>query len=316
MKLEKHLFFRVLVLIRNIHDWLIAQCVFGVMGFLRLFPANIAINFMENIGRRFGIFLPRTKVARKNLKQAFPEKSDEEIKKILIGMWGCFARTAAEYNYIDRIFDFDPLNPDKGRIEIAGVDVFAQLVADKKPAIFFTAHTGNWEILPVGAAAYGVEVIALFRPPNNKFIARKILSARRTKLGHLIPSKARASWALADILDNNGKIGILIDQYFYGRNAIEVDFFGNKAPANPLLARLVRQYNCSVYPTRCIRIPGGRFRLELQPKIEIPYLENNSVDVKKLTQMTNKIVEEWIREYPEQWLWAHNRWHHNRRHSD
>ncbi len=298
---------KFIIALMNFRDWTIAQWFFTFMWFLKLFPADAAINTTEKFGRFLGMIFPRTKVARKNLKHAFPEKSDAEIEQILRDMWGNLSRTAAEYAYLDKIFDFDDQNPSQGRFEIAGIENFTKRAELDGPAICFTAHTGNWELLPVGSAAYGVNITALFRPPNNKYIAERVLAARTTSSGHLVPSKAGAAWALARIMDKGGKVGLLIDQY-YTRRGIDIDFFGRTTKANPLLAKLARQYDCPVFPARCIRLPNGRFRLELQAPLDIPRKENGDIDADQLTQMINSKVEEWVREYPEQWLWLHRRW--------
>ena len=298
---------KIIIALMNFRDWTIAQWFFTFMWFLKLFPADAAINTTEKFGRFLGMIFPRTKVARKNLKHAFPEKSDAEIEQILRDMWGNLSRTAAEYAYLDKIFDFDDQNPSHGRFEIAGIENFTKLAELDGPAICFTAHTGNWELLPVGSAAYGVNITALFRPPNNKYIAERVLAARTTSSGHLVPSKAGAAWALARIMDKGGKVGLLIDQY-YTRRGIDIDFFGRTTKANPLLAKLARQYDCPVFPARCIRLPNGRFRLELQAPLDIPRKENGDIDADQLTQKINSKVEEWVREYPEQWLWLHRRW--------
>ncbi len=298
---------KFVIALRNFRDWTIAQWFFAFMGFLKLFPADSAINTTEKIGRALGMLYPRTRIARENLRHAFPEKSDEEINRILRDMWGNLSRTAAEYAYLDKIFDFDVQNPSAGRFEIAGIENFEKLHALQGTAICFTGHTGNWELLPVGSAAYGVNITALFRPPNNKYIAERVLAARTTTSGHLVPSKAGAAWALASVMDKGGKVGLLIDQY-YNRADFTIRFFGRETKANPLLARLARQYDCPIFPARTIRLPNGRFRLEIQDQIEVPRLENNKVDVKALTQKINDILEGWVREYPAQWLWLHKRW--------
>ncbi len=298
---------KIVIALINFRDWTIAQWFFTFMWFLKLFPAETAINTTEKFGRFLGMIFPRTKMARKNLKLSFPEKSNDEIEQILRDMWGNLARTAAEYAYLDQIFDFDAQNPEAGRFEIAGIENFEKLAAIKGPAICFTAHTGNWELLPVGSAAYGVNITALFRPPNNKFIAERVLAARTTSSGHLVPSKAGAAWALARIMDKGGKVGLLIDQY-YIHKGVQIEFFGRTTKANPLLAKLARQYDCPIFPARCIRLPGGRFRLELQDQIKVPRKDNGDLDTHALTQTINSIVEDWVREFPEQWLWLHKRW--------
>jgi len=298
---------KTIIALRNFRDWTIAQWFFSFMWFLKLFPADTAINTTEKFGRFLGMMFPRTKVARKNLKLSFPDKSDEEIEQILSDMWGNLSRTAAEYAYLDKIFDFDDNNPTEGRFEIAGIENFRKLLETKGTAICFTAHTGNWELLPVGSAAYGVNITALFRAPNNRYIAERVMAARTTGSGHLVPSKAGAAWALAGLMDEGKKVGLLVDQYYAGKG-VPVEFFGRKTKANPLLAKLVRQYDCPVFPARTIRLPGGRFRLEVQPPIDVPRMENGDVDTQALTQKVSDVVESWVREYPEQWLWLHKRW--------
>jgi Kdo2-lipid IVA lauroyltransferase/acyltransferase len=294
------------VWLRKVTQWTTARALFFGLALVKMLPADAAIDTVERLGRRFGMYYGRTARARENLRLAFPEKNGSEIEEILRDMWGSLSRTAAEYAFLDRIFDFDDQNPTAGRFEISGIDNFAELKYMDGPAICFTAHTANWELLPVAAAAYGVNITALFRPPNNPYIANEVLAARTTTMGHLVPSKAGASWTLADTLAAGGKVGLLVDQYY--NRGVPIEFFGRPTLGNPLLARLARQYDCPVYPARSIRLPNGRFRIEMQPKLEIPRNAKGEVDVDALTQKVNDTVESWVREYPGQWLWLHNRW--------
>ena len=165
---------------------------------------------------------------------------------------------------------------------------------------------GNFELLPICAAAFGLNVTALFRPPNNPYIAKRLLRQRRTTMGHLFPSKAGAAWALARRLEDGGNVGMLVDQYFH--RGVKGTFFGRPCLTSPLLAKLARQFDCDVYPARCIRLPNGRFRLELFERVELPRKESGEVDVDATCQLLNDTVEGWIREYPGQWMWFHRRW--------
>jgi len=261
---------------------------------------------LERLGRVLSPILPRTKMARKNVALAFPNKSKAEVNQIVRSMWGYVARTLGEYVFLDKLFDYDPANPEQGRIEVVGADNFVGIRDAKKPVIIFTGHTGNWEILPVAAATHDLHITALFRPPNNQFLAKKVLKARTTDGGHLIPSRAGAAWALADVLESDGVVGLLTDQAF--TKGPHIEFLGRTATANPLAAKLARQFDCDIYPAGCVRLPHGRFRLELLDKIDIPRTKDGSLDVVETTKSINAIIENWIVEYPEQWLWLHNRW--------
>ena len=292
--------------LRNAKDWLVAQAVLGLLALARKLPAERASALAEAAGRRLAPVLPRSAMARRNLALAFPQMSDAELDATVRGVWGHVARTLAEYVFLDELFDFDPERPGEGRIDVEGIDNFVAIRDGGRPAIIFTAHTGNWEILPVAAAAYGLHVTALFRPPNNPFLARRLLAARRTEGGHLVPSRAGAAWSLGRVLDDDGAVGVLVDQHF--SRGVPVTFLGREAKASPLVAKLARHYDCAVYPARSIRLPGGRFRLELHDPIDVPRGPNGGVNIPALTQRINTIVEGWVREYPEQWLWLHRRW--------
>lgn len=297
---------RVVIALRRSRDWLIAKSIFGLLRLISLFPADKAIDFVDAMARRIGPWTPRHKLALANLARAFPEKTEAEREQISSDMWGNMSRLAAEYVFLDQIFDFDPEASAPGRIEVSGADIFEKLRTGNKPFIVFTAHTGNFELLPIAAATFGLDVMVLFRPPNNPYIASKVLAARRTALGHLVPSRAGAAFALARRLDSGGGVGVLVDQKFY--KGAKTTFFGLEVHTNPLLAKLVRQYGCEVYPARSIRLPGGRHRLEVEPAIDIPRLPDGSVDVSATAQKLNDKVESWVREYPGQWQWFHDRW--------
>jgi Kdo2-lipid IVA lauroyltransferase/acyltransferase len=292
--------------LRHVEYWLIAQLSFLVLGTIRLLPARAAINFIDRAARRIGPMTGRHRVAINNLRHAFPDKPEAELQEIALGMWGNMARLAAEYVLLEKIFDYNVDDPSKGMLEVEGAEIFARLKEESKPRIFFTAHTGNFELLPICAASYGLEVTALFRPPNNPYIAKKVLEARRMTMGGLIPSKAGAVWALASVLEGNGNVGMLVDQFFH--QGPRMNFFGRKAMTSPLLPRLARQFDAEIYPARCIRLPGGRFRLQLFDKIELPRNVKGKIDIDASCQMLNDIVEGWVREHPDQWMWFHKRW--------
>ena len=101
-------------------------------------------------------------------------------------------------------------------------------------------------------------------------------------------------------------VGMLVDQYL--TNGVEVTFFGRKTKANPTLARLLRQVECPVHGVRMIRLPGQRFRGEITEELAPVRDASGRIDVQGTTQAITSVVEGWIREHPEQWLWLHRRW--------
>jgi KDO2-lipid IV(A) lauroyltransferase len=297
---------RIVLALEHFRQWVIAQIAFGFMNALKIFPADGAIRFADWLVRKIGPFTPRHRLMLTNLRNAFPEKSEAEIEEIALASWGNMGRLAAEYVFLDRLFDFDPDNDKPGRIEVSGIPLFLELRDNPRPFIVFTAHTGNFELLPVASAAFGLNVTVLFRPPNNPYVAQKVFDFRSARMGKLVPSHAGSSFALARQLEAGQGVGVLVDQKF--RKGLKTTFFGRDVKTNPLVPKLVRQFNCDVYPARCIRLPGNRYRLEIEPMLEMPRHADGSLDLPATAQLLNDKVESWVREYPSQWLWYHDRW--------
>lgn len=293
--------------LRLARDFVLAQLVFGLLALLKRLPARRALDFADWLARTVGPLTPRHRVAVDNLRQAYPGMSAAEIQRIARANWGQMGRVAAEYVFLDQIFDYVPYRPEgEGNIDVDGIALFEDLRERQGPFIFFTAHIGCFELLPVCAAAFDLEVTALFRQPNNPFIARRVLDARRTDGGHLVPSKAGAARNLAARLEEGRAVGMLVDQKF--RKGEPTLFFGRPCRTNPLVPKLARQYDAEVYPVRCIRLPNGRYRLELEPRLDLPRTVDGDIDITASTQVLNDIVERWVRETPEQWMWFHRRW--------
>lgn len=300
-------FRRLAARLRLGRDFLLAQLVFGLLALLKRLPARRALDFADWLARSVGPLTPRHRVALDNLRQAYPGMSEDEVRRIARANWGQMGRVAAEYVFLDQIFDYVPNRQEgEGNIDVDGISLFEDLRDRQGPFIFFTAHIGCFELLPVCAAAFGLEVTALFRQPNNPYIARRVLEARRTDGGHLVPSKAGAARNLAARLEDGRAVGMLVDQKF--RKGEPTLFFGRPCRTNPLVPKLARQYDAQVYPVRCIRLPGGRYRLQLEPRLELPRTPDGDVDVAASAQLMNDIVEGWVRETPEQWMWFHRRW--------
>jgi KDO2-lipid IV(A) lauroyltransferase len=260
------------------------------------------------VARRFGPLVKAHRIALDNIRQAFPELSPEEHRRIALEAWDNLGRTAAEYVHLDRIWDFDPDRPSPGRIEIAP-EVIARFMAlreDGKPALFFAAHLANWELPAIAAARHGLPSAVLYRTPNNAAVARDIVALRESLMGRLIPANVAAPVRMMEALDQGLHVGMLIDQRF--SRGPQVPFMGRLSYSNPLLARMARRFDCPVHGARAIRLPGGRFRLELTEEVSLPRDAKGHIDVDAATALLNRIVEGWVREHPGQWLWMHRRW--------
>jgi Kdo2-lipid IVA lauroyltransferase/acyltransferase len=275
----------------------------------RYFDPTKTANLFGRIARLIAPAMREQRIGRANLTAAFPEKSSEEIETILAGVWDNLGRFGAEFAHLDHIWDYDPNHPEKqSRIEFTQrtKELFDQIRDDGKPALIFACHLGNWELPALAAVAHGLDAAILYRRPNIASADRIIEEMRSVKMGTLIPAGRDAPLKLAEALQNRQHVAMLVDQYLTG--GVEVTFFGRKTRANPMLARLLRQVECPIHGVRIIRLPGHRFRAELSEEVKPVRDAAGQIDVPGTTQAITSVVEGWIREYPDQWLWLHRRW--------
>jgi Kdo2-lipid IVA lauroyltransferase/acyltransferase len=281
----------------------------GMLRTTRYFDPDKTASFFGRVTQFIGRRLREDRIGRENLKAAFPEKSPEEIERILSGVWDNLGRIGAEFAHLDHIWDYDAEHPEKpSRVEFSPrtKELFDGLRDDGKPALFFACHLGNWELPALAAVAHGLDAAILFRRPNIESADRAIEKIRAVKMGTLIPAGRDAPLRLAQALQNGQHVAMLVDQYL--TNGVEVTFFGRKTTANPMLARLRRQVDCPIHGTRIIRLPNNRFRAELSEEVKPVFDASGQIDVQGTMQAITNVVEDWVREYPEQWLWLHRRW--------
>jgi len=280
----------------------------GLLRTTRYFDPNKTANLFGRILRLIGPMTREQKIGRANLTAAFPEKSPQEIETVLAGVWDNLGRIGAEFAHLDHIWDYDPDRPEKSRIEFSArsEELFDQIRDDGKPALIFACHLGNWELPALAAVAHGLDAAILYRRPNIASADRIIQEMRSVKMGTLIPAGRDAPLRLADALQNGQHVAMLVDQYL--TNGVEVTFFGRKTRANPMLARLLRQVECPIHGVRIIRLPGHRFRAELSEEVKPVRDAAGQIDIQGTMQAITSVVEGWIREYPDQWLWLHRRW--------
>jgi Kdo2-lipid IVA lauroyltransferase/acyltransferase len=276
-------------------------------GIGRIDPGRLA-NFAAALMRTVGPWFPEHRVGRENLKAAFPEKPAIEIEAILSGVWDNLGRLAAEFAHLDRLWAEDRQIPGAERVAFGqkALEIFEQLRSDGKPALIFAAHLANWEIPALAAAALGFDSTVLFRLPNLGGVAEAIVARRVALMGPLIRSGPDAPFRLARALEAGSHVGMLVDQHY--TKGVDVTFFDRRCKANPLLARLARHYDCPIHGVRIIRIGNGKFRGEVTDPIEAPRDPDGRVNVQGTMQAITTVVEQWVREHPEQWLWLHRRW--------
>lgn len=260
--------------------------------------------FFGKTAQFLGKFSSRHKLTLQNLAYAYSFKQNSDIDAIAKKMWYNMGVLVAEYFSLNKIVG----NSQKihKNIIFENEHILKNIATSNKSNIFFTAHIGNFELLPICAKAYNIDMAILFRTPNNKYIAQMLAKIRKNFLPNIIPSDSLAIFKLTENLKNNKNIGILVDQKY--NKGIKCSFFGKEVKTNPLAIKLAEKFNCDLYPAFCVRISNGKYKIILQEKLELIKDKNGKINVQANCQLLNDIVEQWVRDYPEQWMWFHNRW--------
>ncbi|UFH58849.1 lysophospholipid acyltransferase family protein [Sulfurovum mangrovi] len=250
----------------------------------------------------------RRYITVQNLKTAFPEKSDSEIKHLAKEVYTELSKTISEIllMFVDR-FDID-------KAVVNREEIIAKLKTATENAprgiVAMTAHFSNWELLAHFLAKHGLPMLVVGREGNNKLIENRITQPFRKKYGNDTTTKKKAILSMVKRLKSGGNVGILIDQKAGGPNAVAVDFMGKPAQTITSLAMLKHKLDPQIIPFFAARVGEGKYKIIMQDPIEYR-AEEESDEAKRIEKMTaeyNKVMGAVIREYPSQWFWMHNRW--------
>jgi Kdo2-lipid IVA lauroyltransferase/acyltransferase len=268
----------------------------------RVWITNFGGAFMRTIGP----WLSEHRTGQANLRAAFPEKSDAEIETILRGVWDNLGRTGAEIAHLDHICSGDRYKRTFIDYTPESIERFLKVKDDGKPAVVFAAHLANWELPAVIAASDGLDSTVLYRRPNLGAVADAVIALRQGIMGEMVASSLGAPVTLARALERGRHVAMLVDQHYV--RGIDVTFFGRTCKVNPLIAMLARESECPIHGTRVWRLPGNRFGAEISPEVPPVRDAEGRIDVAGTMQAVTSVVESWVREHPEQWLWLHRRW--------
>jgi len=276
---------------------------------LRTFDSDRVTKITVRTLRIVGPRLRGHRTARAQLKSAFPEKNPDEIEKILRGMWSNIGTITAEYAHLDQLWDFDPMHPERSKhilIDDQVIERCRQLERDREPVLLFSGHLANWEIPARAAAAFGRNIAIVYRQPRIRSFAAELAKLRSGGVAELIPAGFQAPLKIRNAIRRNYLIGILVDQF--DAKGIDVTFFGRRCRVSSLFARTARLFECPIHGSRVIRLPNGRYRFELTEPLVPPRDPSGMIDVGGTMQLITSIMENWIREHPDQWMWTQRLW--------
>ncbi len=270
----------------------------------RAIPSPLRRALFIGAFRLFYHLVPRQRlIALHNLRRAFPEKSAEEILKIARGVYRNMGIVAAEF------FDIPRLTKENiaALVEAEGLENCEKALAKGRGVLMFGAHFGNWELEAVAASLLIKPLAAIYRPLDSALLDQLVLRVR-TATGNMLLDKNRAMRAMLRSLKRNELLGILIDQNVDTYEGVFVDYFGRPACTTDGLAVLALHTGAPVLPACMARLPDGRYRLVIGPEVEVADTGDRNADILANTQRFTKVIEQTVRQYPDQWLWVHQRW--------
>jgi KDO2-lipid IV(A) lauroyltransferase len=275
---------------------------------LGLFIFNIigvknASNFGSFLARKVGKLISVNKLATNNITKAFPKLTKSQVNQIVDDMWDNLGRIAGEFVHCCKFNSNKPANHLTSSAKtLSNID---EIKKSKRGGIFFSGHIGNWEIGPQFFLKQGLNVKVVYRPLNNIGVDKLTSQSRNIEL---IPKTSKGSKQIISEIKKGNYVLILVDQKI--SEGIEVPFFHDKALTSSSVARLALKYDVPLIPVRAIRIGREfKFKVEIESPIKLSKTKKTLEDqILDLMTKVNKKIESWVKEYPHQWFWVHNRW--------
>src|SRR5579862_3601795 len=247
---------------------------------------------------------PLRRAAMFNLSLAFPDWTEAHRKRVIRRMIQQIGWMAAEFSQFPR---YTSANIEKV-VVLDGFENFDAARRRGKGVLFLTGHMSAWELAPFGHALYGHPLHFLVRPVANRRVDA-LINEYRCLSGNRPIEKNRSARAILKVLGEGGTVGVLADHNTDIEESVFVDFFGVSASTTSGLARLALRTDAAVVPGFLSWDEGRRkYRLRFEPAVELARTSGEEADVVENTQRFTRVIEDFVRAHPDQWLWVHRRW--------
>jgi KDO2-lipid IV(A) lauroyltransferase len=252
----------------------------------------------------FALRGPLRRAAHFNLHLAFPDWTEAQRKRVIRGMIRQVGWMAGEFSQLPR---YTRENIQR-IVTIEGAENFEAARARGKGVLFLTGHMSAWELAPFAHALYGHPLHFLVRPVANSRVDA-LVNSYRCLSGNAPIEKNRAARAILKALSEGGTVGILADHNTTLEEGVFVDFFGIPASTTSGLARLALRTDAAVVPGFLRwNAQNQKYLLSFGQPVELSRSGDEERDVVDNTTHFTKVIEAFVRSYPDQWLWVHKRW--------
>ena len=282
--------------IKHFFEFLIISILFLIF---KIIGYNNASNLGNLIGKNIGPRFRSKKVIKENIKNFKPSITNDEINKITRDMWGNYGRILAEYVYIPK-FRKKKL---ENYLRIEGLDNLEKIKKNKKPTIFVSGHFNNFELMAMIIEREGINLSAVYRPLNNKFLNILMEFLRKNYICKNQIKKGIKGLRQALVCFKKGEsLAIMIDQRV--SEGIKIKFFGKDAFTTTIPGQFVKKFGCIIQPVYIERIDGVHFKIVFDEHLIFEQNQN----IENISLKLNQWLEKKIIENPNQWIWSHNRW--------
>lgn len=275
------------------------------------FLTNIfTIRMRTRLGRFLGTFIAliapkRVEVTKDNLTKAYPDKSPEWIKETTKR---CFHNLGIVLIEILLLRSITKAKLNR-YIKFNNLELIDELIKQNSGLLMLSGHYGNWEILALGGGInVKIPIMMVVEPQNNRFM-NEDMYRMRTKFGNMTTSRYHAAREIVNAIKKNHIVALLVDQSATSNKDIFVDFFGRPAATYEAPASLALRFNVPVVYGVAVRQADGTYVVDLK---QIPHddLKYDKHGIEEFTKRHVKMLEDAIREHPDQWAWMHKRWKH------
>ena len=275
----------------------------AVSGFARRLSPAAALRWGTRLGSLSSVVLRgRNALAVKNLRVAFPEKPEAEIRAIAKECWRHFGRELLQYIRLQRA----TLDEVRSQVEFVNSAILDEAIARGHGTILISAHFGSWEVGGLAILSLVQNVRTVARALDNELLERD-LAAIRSRTGAEVIDRRHAARPLMKALSENAVIVLLPDQAVQPREGVLAPFLGHPAWTTPAPAKMAARHGSTIVFAFCIPGKNGH-RLEFQEQIRVDQLSETERDPAALTARINDVISRRIASRPEFWLWMHDRW--------
>ena len=265
----------------------------------KILGLKLASNISSKIVSIFGPFFRSKKIIKTNILKAIPNLDQNDVKRIVHKMWSNYGRILSEYIFIK---DFRSGNL-KNNLQIEGQEILDKIKENNEPVIFVSGHFNNFELMAMHIEKSGINLAAIYRPLNNKFLNAVMEKIRKKYIcKNQIKKGISGTKQLLTFFKNGSSIALMIDQRV--SQGIKSNFFKHEALTTTIPAQFVKKFNCKIVPIYIERVKDINFKLTIHRPLEY----SNDESIQSITLDLNILLEKMILQNPEQWIWSHNRW--------